>query len=121
TRTHLLRIWRSDQPAADKLPTMAPSILFRQALRMGAALVSAALIFALPACSQQAPSERPGAPAVERRRVGGACDGCELMYEGLPERLNHVDTSEAWHQPGQKLVVKGTVHGADGKSRAPGV
>jgi len=53
--------------------------------------------------------------------VGGGCDGCELMYIGMPEKIQSEDTSLGWNEKGQKLVVTGTVFQLDGKTPAPGV
>lgn len=55
--------------------------------------------------------------------VGGGCDGCEIMYVGIPQKILPVDTSVAWKQNelGQKLLVHGTVYKLDGKTPAPNV
>ncbi len=53
--------------------------------------------------------------------VGGGCDGCELMYIGMPENIPSEDTSPGWNEKGQKLVVTGTVFHPDGKTPATDV
>ncbi len=53
--------------------------------------------------------------------VGGGCDGCELMYVGMPSSINAVDTSAAWNEQGQKLLVTGIVYHLDGKTPAADV
>ncbi len=53
--------------------------------------------------------------------VGGGCDGCELMYVGMPASINAVDTSSGWREGSQKLVVTGTVYHLGGKNPAPNV
>jgi protocatechuate 3,4-dioxygenase beta subunit len=53
--------------------------------------------------------------------IGGRCDGCEIMYEGMPGLINDTDTSDGWNEAGQKLIVTGTVFKLDGKSPAPGI
>ncbi|MFT3827605.1 MAG: hypothetical protein QM731_27025 [Chitinophagaceae bacterium] len=53
--------------------------------------------------------------------AGGGCDGCEIMYVGMPANIKAVDTSAGWHEAGQKLLVKGTVYKKDGKTPAPDV
>lgn len=60
-------------------------------------------------------------PPVSQGKVGGGCDGCELLYVGLPEHITSVDTSAGWHEPGQKLCISGTVHQSDGRTPAPDV
>lgn len=53
--------------------------------------------------------------------VGGGCDGCELMYIGMPNELHAMDTSPGWNEKGQKLIVSGTVFQLDQKTPAPNV
>ncbi len=53
--------------------------------------------------------------------VGGGCDGCELMFVGMPANINPVDTSAGWEEKGQKLLITGTVYKLDGKTPAPDV
>lgn len=53
--------------------------------------------------------------------VGGGCDGCELMYIGMPQNLKSIDTNSAWNDKGQKLLVTGTVYKFGGKVPAPNV
>lgn len=53
--------------------------------------------------------------------VGGGCDGCELMYIGMPEKIDSISVSPGWNEKGQKLMVTGTVFQLDGKTPAPGV
>lgn len=61
------------------------------------------------------------APNEKSKWVGGGCDGCELMYIGMPTAILSVDTSAGWNEVGQKLLVKGTVFKLDGKMPAPDV
>jgi protocatechuate 3,4-dioxygenase, beta subunit len=53
--------------------------------------------------------------------IGGGCDGCEIMYIGMPASIKAVDTSAGWNEKGQKLVVTGTVYKLDGKTPAPNI
>ena len=53
--------------------------------------------------------------------VGGRCDGCEIMFEGMPEQLFSTDTIAEMNEPGVRLEVKGTVYKRDGKTPAEGV
>lgn len=57
----------------------------------------------------------------DNQLVGGGCDGCELMYIGMPEKIHPVDTSSGWYEKGQKLIVSGTVFQLDGKTPAKDV
>jgi len=69
-------------------------------------------------CHGQTPNATPGSNA---KIVGGGCDGCELMYIGIPENIRSEDTSPGWNEKGQKLVVTGTVFQLDGKTPAKDV
>jgi len=53
--------------------------------------------------------------------VGGGCDGCELMYIGMPTVIHSSDTSSSWYEKGQRLLVAGRVYKSDGKTPAPTV
>ncbi len=53
--------------------------------------------------------------------IGGGCEGCELMYEGMPKNISSVDTSAGWFEPGEKLLVTGIVLKPDGKTPAKDV
>jgi protocatechuate 3,4-dioxygenase, beta subunit len=56
-----------------------------------------------------------------KKIVGGGCDGCELMFVGMPTNISSVDTSIGWTEKGQKLLVTGKVYKIDGKTPAPNV
>jgi protocatechuate 3,4-dioxygenase, beta subunit len=56
-----------------------------------------------------------------KKLVGGGCDGCEIMFVGMPAKLSPVDTSAGWAEKGQQLLVTGTVYKIDGKTPAPNV
>jgi protocatechuate 3,4-dioxygenase, beta subunit len=90
-------------------------------------LSSALLLSGFIGCSGQkvgVPDKaRPVIPPVNStgKPVGGGCDGCELMYVGMPKNINAVDTSAIWHEKGQKLLVTGKVFKIDGKTPAPNV
>jgi protocatechuate 3,4-dioxygenase beta subunit len=56
-----------------------------------------------------------------QKLVGGGCDGCELMYVGMPENIKSIDTSAGWTEYGQKLLITGKVYKLGGKTPAPNV
>lgn len=41
------------------------------------------------------------------------CEGCELMYVNMPEKILSVDTTDGWFEEGQKLIVSGKVFRPD--------
>jgi protocatechuate 3,4-dioxygenase beta subunit len=53
--------------------------------------------------------------------VGGGCEGCELMFVGMPANITSTDTSPGWTERGQKLLVTGVVYERDGRSPAANV
>lgn len=53
--------------------------------------------------------------------VGNGCDGCELMYIGMPKNISSIDTSSGWKEKGQKLIITGTTFQLDGKTPVPNV
>jgi len=61
------------------------------------------------------------ASTVGNKIVGGGCDGCELMYVGMPKEIKSVGYSPGWTEKGQKLLVTGIVYKLDGQTPAPNV
>lgn len=66
-------------------------------------------------------NSNPNTETQQATIVGGGCDGCEMMYQGLPKNLNATDSSAGWQEAGQKLVIEGTVYQPDGKTKAPSI
>src|SRR3954469_20205416 len=56
-----------------------------------------------------------------KKVVGGGCDGCELMFEGMPKELSWRTTITGEEEAGTPLVVRGVIYRKDGKTPAPGV
>lgn len=56
-----------------------------------------------------------------KKLVGGGCDGCELMYVGIPVNIDSKDTSSGWNEKSQQLILTGTVFQLDGRTPAPNV
>ncbi|MCB0649535.1 MAG: hypothetical protein KDC49_22855 [Saprospiraceae bacterium] len=54
-------------------------------------------------------------------KIGGGCDGCELMYIDMPAQMDHIDTSQGWSTGNQKLVITGRVLSVDGHTPASDV
>ena len=78
-------------------------------------LLAAAILFMVSSCNGQ---EKRGQ---NRAIIGGGCDGCELMYVGMPKAIASIDTSAGWREKGQKLIIKGKVFKPDGHTPAPNV
>lgn len=72
------------------------------------------VIASASACAQKSNSETS-------QLVGGGCEGCDLIYEGMPRVINDVDTSAGWRMVGKKMLVTGVVYKNDGRSPAEGI
>lgn len=75
-------------------------------------------------CTGQANKQNVDMPETRNEKskiVGGGCDGCELMFVGMPKDINSVDTSAGWTEKGQRLLVTGAIYHLDGKTPAPNV
>lgn len=53
--------------------------------------------------------------------IGGRCEGCEGIYEGMPDRLTWQTAIATASEPGGRLEMSGVIFHSDGKSPAPGV
>jgi protocatechuate 3,4-dioxygenase, beta subunit len=63
-------------------------------------------------CAQEA--AKPGKP------IGGGCDGCELMFEGMPEKLDWQTVIAGKDEAGEPLEIHGVIYQSDGKTPADG-
>lgn len=59
--------------------------------------------------------------AQRNKIIGGACEGCEAIYEYGNKKLTPVDTLPEFERKAPKLKITGTVFKADGKTPAKGV
>jgi protocatechuate 3,4-dioxygenase, beta subunit len=89
----------------------------KRALNVG--LVFLLLILSTSCNSQTKKEELP--KRNNSKIVGGGCDGCELMYIGMPNNIQSVDTSSAWNEEGQRLLVTGKILKLEGLTPAPNV
>lgn len=65
-------------------------------------------------------------PAVEphsetKARVGGYCEGCEAIYDGMPAQLSWETRIAAATEPGEPMEASGVIYQPDGRTPAPGV
>ncbi len=81
-------------------------------------LILVVLVSTLTNCNGQTKTENK---TDRKKLVGGGCDGCELMYVGMPKNIKSIDTSTAWNEKNQKLLITGTVYKLGGKIAAPNV
>ena len=53
--------------------------------------------------------------------VGGGCDGCEGIYEGMPQSLGTQTAIASASEPGERMEISGNIYQLDGKTPAPNV
>lgn len=78
-------------------------------------------LLTVSACHGQAAQSQNSDSVNQNKIVGGGCDGCELMYIGMPKDIKSVDYSPGWTEQGQKLLITGKVYKLDGQTPAPNV
>ena len=83
-------------------------------------LIATTLTMGLFSCQGQ-PNVSGQKQISKKAIVGGGCDGCELMFVGMPASIDASDTSAGWFEEGQKLLVTGKVFKVDGITPANGV
>src|SRR4051812_24256713 len=59
--------------------------------------------------------------AQKDRSVGGPCDQCDLMFEGIPKTMSWETTISPNGEPGEPMIIEGTIFKRDGKTPAPDV
>ncbi len=57
----------------------------------------------------------------QKKLVGGACDGCEMMFDGMPKQLSWETTLSDSSEPGERMEISGKIFKPDGKTPAAGV
>ncbi|MFN8344361.1 MAG: intradiol ring-cleavage dioxygenase [Spirosomataceae bacterium] len=55
------------------------------------------------------------------QKVGGSCDGCELIYAGMPKNLSWQTTIADAKEEGERMEISGVIYQKDGKTPAPDV
>jgi protocatechuate 3,4-dioxygenase beta subunit len=59
-------------------------------------------------------------PRVDRN-VGGVCEDCGLMLEGMPTTISSSTTIASLEEPGERMIITGTIYQKNGKTPASGV
>lgn len=76
------------------------------------ALSIALFAHSLHGCSQQNSKDRI---------VGSECEDCDMMYDGMPDNIKSQTTIAGPDEPGEQLIIHGTIFKKDGKTPAPNV
>ncbi|WP_428657420.1 intradiol ring-cleavage dioxygenase [Runella sp.] len=57
----------------------------------------------------------------QAQKVGGSCENCELIYEGMPKELSWQTTIADAEEAGERMEISGIIYQKDGKTPASGV
>lgn len=57
----------------------------------------------------------------QKKLVGGGCDGCDLMFAGMPKQSGWETSLSLPAEPGEPMEISGTIFKPDGKAPAAGV
>ncbi|HEV7378068.1 MAG TPA: hypothetical protein VGN95_25530 [Pyrinomonadaceae bacterium] len=86
--------------------------------------IKRALIFAVvlpPVVASNSSCQAQNNQSKSRGIVGGGCDGCEGIYEGLPQQLSWQTAIASATEPGERMEISGIIYQVDGKTPAPNV
>lgn len=70
-------------------------------------------LIALAACAQS--------QSFTKKQVGGPCEDCQMMFEGIPTTLETRTTIAPKDEPGEPLTIRGIIYRRDGKTPASDV
>ncbi|QLH32909.1 MAG: hypothetical protein HWD62_11215 [Cyclobacteriaceae bacterium] len=71
------------------------------------------LTIALSSCAQNQTGNR--------KQIGGPCEDCQLMFNGMPAVIESNTSLVNETEPGEPLIIRGIIYKTDGKTPAPGV
>jgi protocatechuate 3,4-dioxygenase beta subunit len=77
-------------------------------------LIIVSILLSFPAWSDLSLSSRKQAGYADEPIIGGPCEGCELVFIGLPENLATRVRIGPLDEPGEPMVIEGTVRTLDG-------
>lgn len=55
------------------------------------------------------------------RAVGGPCDECDAMFEGMPSQFSWATNIASSGEPGEPMIISGTIYQKDGVTPAQGI
>ncbi len=82
-------------------------------MRKSIILFLVSLLFQTSGCTQTHPK-------AEKKFIPD-CEDCELMFEGIPEKISWETTIAGSNELGEPLIISGVFYKQDGKTPAPGV
>ncbi len=78
-------------------------------------------LLSFTSCNSQTKDVNKESEKSNQATIGGGCEGCELMYVGIPDNILSESTSDGWTEGKQKLIITGKVYQLDGKTPASNV
>lgn len=54
-------------------------------------------------------------------QVGGPCEDCQMMFDGIPESITSIGTMVTPGEPGEPMVIRGIIFKKDGRTPAADV
>lgn len=78
-------------------------------------------LLSFTSCNSQTKDVNKESEKSNQATIGGGCEGCELMYVGIPDNILSESTSDGWIEGKQKLIITGKVYQLDGKTPASNV
>ncbi len=72
-------------------------------------------------CAQHESEKNSEAKNRSSKIIGGGCDCCEAIYQGIPEQLNYETTISSKEEPGELLEISGTIFQPHGTTPVPNV
>ncbi|HEY9402614.1 MAG TPA: hypothetical protein VIQ24_07960 [Pyrinomonadaceae bacterium] len=105
----------------DKAPDNETRRSFLKRASLFAVALPAGLLIncARPARTQPAPKVTSQTDTAGR--IGGYCEVCEGMYDGMPSQLNWETRIADASEPGEPFEASGRIYQPDGRTPAPGV
>lgn len=96
------------------------SLILTQSITMKSRIIAILILAStgIISCNGQTTTK---SPVNSNNIIGGGCEGCELMYVGMPEKISPIDSTKAWQEGKHPLVLTGRVFQTDGKTPAPNV
>jgi protocatechuate 3,4-dioxygenase, beta subunit len=62
-----------------------------------------------------------GLGCAQSKSIAGPCEGCELMFENMPQNISERTNISKPGEAGDPLIISGIIYHQDGKTPAPGV
>ncbi|MEQ1584627.1 MAG: intradiol ring-cleavage dioxygenase [Cyclobacteriaceae bacterium] len=76
-------------------------------------LIVALLVMTISACAQN--------QSFTKKQIGGPCEDCQMMFDGIPNVLESKTKLAQVGEPGEPMIISGIIFKQDGKTPASGI